>query len=99
MSPGEKLKQQLASLSRIDKVFLIALVLRIIYPAEVSGAGLVRLFFVVALIIFLIGSLPKHMKPLLWRVRHRLIATWIFIGLVPIVLIALLVGEVGYILM
>src|SRR5262249_30073264 len=34
-----------------------------------------------------------------WRVRHRLLVTWIFVGVVPIVLVAMLVGEGLYFLL
>src|SRR5262249_33836505 len=36
---------------------------------------------------------------LLWRVRHRLLVTWIFVGVVPIILICVLIVQGLYILM
>lgn len=106
MSRFEKTKERIRNLTRIDKVFLIALILRITYGAfataagyPLPGDGLVRFFFIVAAILFLIRSFPKLVRTLLWRVRHRLLVTWIFVGVVPIVLIVLLLAEGTYFLM
>jgi phosphoserine phosphatase RsbU/P len=106
MSRLEKTKHQIASLSRSEKAFLIALLLRLAYALIGGIAGttlpgdlLIRLFFIVATIVFLIWSFPKLVRSLLWRVRHRLLVTWIFVGVVPIVLICMLVGQGLYFLM
>src|SRR5215813_12949584 len=105
MSAHDNVKQRIAALTRADKLVLVALLLRIAYPligtlkgVEPPAAGLVRIFFIVALIVFLIGSFPRHLRTWLWSVRHRLVATWIFLGVIPIVLIAVLLLEVGYML-
>jgi sigma-B regulation protein RsbU (phosphoserine phosphatase) len=93
-------------MTRIDKVTLTALILRVTYLIiavasgyQLPGATLVRVFFNVTLILFLVLSFPRLMRNFLWRVRHRLLVTWIFVGVVPIVLIFLLLAEVGFILM
>src|SRR5690242_3175512 len=96
MSYVEKLQRWAADLTRIDKLFLIALVLRIIYPASIPGSLLVRVFFLVVAIFFLLFSFPRLVRSFLWRVRHRLLVTWIFVGVVPIVLICALLLEGGY---
>jgi sigma-B regulation protein RsbU (phosphoserine phosphatase) len=106
MAPPEKSKRRLGDLARVNTVFLIALGLRILYPAVAAVAGielpgylLVRLLFIVAFILFLVLSFPKLVRAFLWRVRHRLIVTWIFVGVVPIVLICALLAEGMYIFM
>src|SRR5262245_19342877 len=106
MTRTQKLQQTIRALTRIEKTFLIALFLRILYALigaatgfELPGSGLVRALFVIAGILFLVRSFPKWIRILLWRVRHRLLVTWIFVGVVPIVLICLLVGEGLYFFM
>src|SRR5215468_889144 len=93
-------------MTRIDKVTLTALILRVTYflfavatGSQLPGATLVRVFFNVTVILFLVLSFPRLMRNFLWRVRHRLLVTWIFVGVVPIVLIFLLLAEVGFIIM
>jgi sigma-B regulation protein RsbU (phosphoserine phosphatase) len=91
--------ERFRSLSRIDQAFLIALVLRVAYwlveagaGARLPGDGVVRFLFIAAGILFLAASFPRLMRKLLWRVRHRLLVTWVFVGVVPIVLICILVA-------
>ena len=93
-------------MTRLDKVTLTALILRVTYlvvnlasGSQLPGATLVRVFFNVTVILFLALSFPKLMRNFMWRVRHRLLVTWIFVGVVPIILIFLLLAEVGFILM
>jgi hypothetical protein len=93
-------------MTRLDKVTLTALILRVTYfvlavasGSPLPGATLVRVFFNVTVILFLVLSFPRLMRSFLWRVRHRLLVTWIFVGVVPIILIFLLLAEVGFILM
>src|SRR5689334_387364 len=106
MSRMQTLSRQFADLSWVNKTFLIALVLRGAYPListttglEIPGRGIVRLLFVIATLLFLIRSFPKLVRQFLWRVRHRLVVTWMFVGVVPIVLICLLVAEGLFFLM
>src|SRR5438874_3601284 len=102
----QKFRQQFGALSRIDKAFLLVLLARVAYPVirvatgfQLPGSVLVRFLFVIASIVFLIGSFPRLMRSLLWRVRHRLLMTWILVGVVPIVLICVLIGQGLFILM
>ena len=106
MSPIEKLALRFRKLSKIDKAFLIALFLRIAYGLFGTAAGfdlpgytLVRFLFIAATLIFLVRSFPRLVRKVLWRVRHRLLVTWIFVGVVPIVLFCMLVAEGLYFLM
>src|SRR5439155_22315456 len=66
---------------------------------ELPASGLVRFVFVFICIVFLIRSGPRLLRKMLWRVRHRLLVTWVLVGVVPIVLICALVGEGLFILM
>ena len=108
-NPGSRLRRlqlQLSALSKVDKAFLIALALRLAYPLiqsatrlRLPGYGLISLLFLIAAIVFLIRSFPRLLRTLLWRVRHRLVVTWVLVGVVPIVLLCLLFGQGLYILM
>ena len=93
-------------LSRVDQAFLIALAVRLmvglvatVRGVDLPGANLVRLVFIVIALFFLILSGPKLLRKMLWRVRHRLLFTWVLLGVVPIVLIAALVAAGMYLLM
>jgi phosphoserine phosphatase RsbU/P len=86
-------------LGRVEKAFLISILLyvglRIWGGSPVSQA-------VVALVAFLLGLITlfrvarRGMKEAIWRLRNRLIAAYLFIAVVPIVLILLLVGIGGW---
>jgi phosphoserine phosphatase RsbU/P len=100
------LKQQFGALSKVDKTFSIALLVQIVYSlidsvtgVQLPASGLVRVLFIIITIVFLIRSFPRLFRKLVWRVRHRLLVTWIFLGVVPIILIAALVVQGLYILM
>jgi sigma-B regulation protein RsbU (phosphoserine phosphatase) len=102
----EKLRNWFAGLSKVDKTFLIALLLRVVYAlletatgSEFPASGLIRFFFIVAALIFLFRSVPRLLRKLLWRVRHRLLVTWFLVGVVPIVLICALLTEGLFFLM
>src|SRR5262245_21069055 len=100
------IKQKIGPLSWIDKLFLIALSVRLAYgfigmvtPTDPPGAALVRGLFILVALIFLVGSFPKWARKMLWRVRHRLLVTWVLVGVVPIVLICVLVTEGAFMLL
>jgi len=99
VSDRNKLRQWAADLTRTETAVLIALILRIVYPASIPGSLLVRVFFLVALIFFFVFSFPAIARHALWRVRYRLLVTWIFVGVVPIILICALALETGYMML
>ena len=106
MSRLHLLQQQFSRLTRIDKAFLIALLVQATYSLldaatgfPLPGSGLVRLAFIIITILFMVRSFPRIVRRLLWRVRHRLLVTWVLLGVVPIVLICGLVAEGLFILM
>jgi phosphoserine phosphatase RsbU/P len=89
-------------LGRLEKVFLALLVIDAglyFFPAA-AGAGAI-----VTLALFILGAIVgvrlvrRNLKKLLWRLRHRLIVSYLFIAVVPIGLVVLLVAIAGYILM
>lgn len=61
----------------------------------VQWAGLFELVFVVCTVFLLLRWVRRK---LLWRLRNRLIVTYMFIGVIPVVLILSMVGIAGYIL-
>jgi sigma-B regulation protein RsbU (phosphoserine phosphatase) len=101
-----RFKQQLRALSIVNRIFVIALVLRVVYTVIETATGtqlpaspLVRVLFFFAAVAFLFVSFPKLLRKLLWRVRHRLLVTWVLVGVVPIVLICALLAEGAFFLM
>ena len=48
--------------------------------------------------VALVAALPLGLRPLLWRLRNRLIVTYLFIGVMPILLLLLMGGVAGYFL-
>jgi sigma-B regulation protein RsbU (phosphoserine phosphatase) len=62
-------------------------------PSLSGWASTFNFIFAVFLTIVTFGWVRRH---LLWRVRNRLIVTYIFIGVIPVVLILGMVGISGY---
>jgi phosphoserine phosphatase RsbU/P len=86
-------------LGRVEKAFLICIVLY--FALRIWGGSPVGQA-VVALVAFFLGLITlfrlarRGMKEAIWRLRNRLIAAYLFIAVVPIVLILLLVGIAGW---
>lgn len=106
MSRIHALRKKFRGLSKVDKTFFITLVVRAGYSLlstltnwPLPGFGLVRFVFIIATILFLFFAIPRWIRKLVWRVRYRLLVTWVLVGVVPIVLVCALVGEGIYILM
>ena len=49
-------------------------------------------------VIFGIRLLRRNLRQILWRLRNRLIVAYLFIAVVPILLIGILVAAAGYVL-
>ena len=84
---------------RIEKAFLIfAVVGALLYFARV--APMVQLLAALGALILVSLALVKlarrGMRKAIWRLRNRLIAAYLFIAVVPIMLIVALVGIAGY---
>src|SRR5580698_6133674 len=94
-----RLKSLYRKLGRIEKTFLVLVLLAVVlaYAAPTSFIALLATFaawiagFVVAVRLARTG-----VKKLLWRLRNRLIVAYLFIAMVPIVLILGLVMVSAY---
>jgi phosphoserine phosphatase RsbU/P len=94
----QKSRRNWPRLGRLDAVFLLfALAFLIAYFVSVSplvdwlGLGAI----VLGLIVFF-RMARRAMKQAIWRLRNRLIAAYLFIAVVPVVLITALLGLAGY---
>src|ERR1700704_1128868 len=92
------------SLGLAGVLFVLALVLRWVSPAWGSSIGWWVKFLVFdAAMLFAIVAFRWLKKKLLWRLRNRLIVTYVFIGVIPVGLpvaiaflpIYLFAGQVG----
>jgi sigma-B regulation protein RsbU (phosphoserine phosphatase) len=86
-------------LGRLDVVFLLCALAFVI--AYFAGASLIlnSLLGLAALVfgfISLFRIARRGMKQAIWRLRNRLIAAYLFIAVVPVVLITALLGLAGY---
>src|SRR5438309_3373472 len=86
------------SLGLAGVLFVVALLLRWVAPAWGSSIGWWVKFLVFdAAMLFAIVAFRWLKKKLLWALRNRLIVTYVFIGVIPVVLLiamGLLVGTV-----
>jgi sigma-B regulation protein RsbU (phosphoserine phosphatase) len=86
-------------LGRVEKIFLVLIVLYVILyftrlsPGWQTLTGLAAFLFGLAT---LFRAARRGMKQAIWRLRNRLIAAYLFIAVVPIVLILTLVGLAGW---
>jgi len=88
------------SLGRLEKAFLLLLSAAVVLwltgiaPAVQWFVGIAAFLLGVAVVFRL---LRRGLRRAIWRLRNRLIAAYIFIAVVPIVLILLLVGIATYV--
>ena len=86
-------------LGRVEKAFLISVLFYVILYFTHAAPTLQSVF---ALAIFFLGIVTlfrlarRAMKKAIWRLRNRLIAAYLFIAVVPIVLILSLVVIAGW---
>lgn len=70
--------------------------------AHVAGAGGLRFvfgfLFVVLSFVVALRLLVRWRRKMLWRLRNRLLVTYLFIAIIPILLIVAMVGLTGYLL-
>jgi sigma-B regulation protein RsbU (phosphoserine phosphatase) len=88
-------KQKLKRLGKVEKTFFVLLfvylILALARPGSAVGALLAFVLFVLS--IWIIGKLAIFaMRKAIWRLRNRLVATYVFIAVVPVALIVLLAG-------
>lgn len=86
--------------SRLEQaVFVLILAVLLL---EASGGkpatlvGLLEFVTVMAGSALAIRYLRMALRPLMWRLRHRLLITYIFIGVVPVLLLLAMAGLAGY---
>jgi len=78
-------------------LFVLARIARA-YGAAVPFLGLLDYLFVFALIYFSFRLTPWVRSQLLWSLRNRLIVAYIFIAVVPVVLLVTMAGIAAYLL-
>lgn len=92
-------KSRWQSLGRWGQVFALSLVAMIIL--ESVGASfllrsIVRMVALVTGIVMMLRLLRFSIRQAIWRLRNRLLVAYVFIALVPIVLIAVLAGAAAW---
>ena len=94
-----RLREWVRALGRVEKAFLFGLALYagLRFWAAASGfaALLAFVLYFLGIIVFVRAARPVLGKAI-WRLRNRLIIAYLFIALVPIVLMAALVGLTTY---
>lgn len=91
-------------LSPLDRIALAILLLYVLLrAAEAAGAripfsALAGFIAFLAVIYLLFRSLPWLRSNLLWRLRNRLIVAYVFIAVVPVVLLLAMAGAASYLL-
>jgi len=97
MPPG--LKSFCRALGRIDKAFLFAVFLYFLLRLFAPRSGMT---IVLAAAVYLLGVVEAvrlgrlGVRKAIWRLRNRLMVTYLFIAVVPVILILMLVGLGGY---
>jgi sigma-B regulation protein RsbU (phosphoserine phosphatase) len=83
-------------------LYVVSEILALVAPASSKWAGIFtgwgsffEFVFVCAALFLLLRWVRRR---LLWRLRNRLIVTYVFIGVIPVVLILTMAGLAGYIL-
>jgi len=97
MPPG--LKSLYHKLGRIEKTFIILVLLAVVLAYAMPSSGISLLVGFAAWILGFIVAIRlarSGVKKLIWRLRNRLIVAYAFIALVPIVLILVLVLVSAY---
>ncbi len=91
----------LKKLGRLEKIFLLLIVADIglaLVPGA-SGVGAIVTAIILALgAIILVRLTTSGLNRAMWRLRNRLIVSYLFIAVVPLVLVTVLVAMAGYIL-
>jgi len=92
--------------TRLEAAFLCTLLLVLLnqaifqlFSTTLPFSGLIEFLFVLLAIILGAIYLRRFIRSALWRLRNRLIITYVFIGVVPIALLLTMLGIALYILM
>ena len=88
----------LSTLSRLQRITLILFVIMVANWVMVSttgysllGGDLFTLFFIVFFVLLGVTLIPPVVRRVVWRVRYRLLVSYFFVGVLPIVLIVIFV--------
>ena len=96
-----RLKLLWQKLARLEKAFLIALLLDLILAAA-APASILK--FLVTVVVWTLGAAVllrlarRYTGQLIWRLRNRLIVAYVFIAVVPVLLIVVLVASAVYVI-
>jgi sigma-B regulation protein RsbU (phosphoserine phosphatase) len=93
------LQQKLGRLEQVFLALLLADLALYFVPAAAGIGAIVTLAVYITGAIVIVRIIRKNLKQIIWRLRNRLIVSYLFIAVVPIALLMLLVGIGGYILM
>ena len=92
--------------TRLETTFLLLLLLSLLNQAifqlfgkSLPFSGLINFLFAIFAILLGRIYLRRLIRRMLWGLRNRLIITYVFIGVVPIVLLLAMIGITLYILM
>jgi len=95
------LKLRWKSFGKLEKTFSVAVVVYFLLLIFTPAAGFTSFlqFFTVFLALWILFRMARAgLRQAIWRLRNRLIVTYVLIGVVPILLILTLVGVGGYML-
>jgi phosphoserine phosphatase RsbU/P len=90
--------------SRLDRVGFVVIILYVVCKlfgragVALPLSGLVAFLFFLAIVYFVVRLMPWVRKRLLWRLRNRLIVAYIFMSVVPILLLLTIIGFAAYLL-
>ena len=101
MAPGlsARLKDRLLRLDKLEKFFAILLLLYLILAFLTPSSGFVALLQLVLVLVgfsLLIRVARVGIRRSIWRLRNRLLMTYLFIAVVPVLLIVVFVGIGAY---
>jgi len=88
--------KRLTRLERFTLFMFFGVALNAIY--RIPGGGLFNLCFVISFAILLVRGTRRTMRKVLWRLRNRLLVTYVFVGVVPLVLIVVMMALTSYVL-
>ena len=93
MKLGATLKR-LNRIQRITLVLFVAVILNWILDSttgyQILGGDLLTVLFCISLLILVLRSIRPLTQRLLWRLRNRLLVTYLFFGVVPLVLVCIM---------
>ena len=103
MNESEKGKRSFwKSLSALDWVALVACVIGLLAAwlgtAGQPGIGLLRLLGLIAVLYLLYRFWTRWRDQVLWSLRNRLIVAYLFIAIVPVILLVIFAGLLGQII-